>query len=357
MCLCAYARSLARAELSYGMTSSQIPLALRILLLTAWFGSMGAGAAPNSSPSFSVPKPAGAHRVDLPEPLRKTVPTSIDDLRSIEQYVKALIPKISPAVVAVQIGDFSGSGVVISSDGLVLTAGHVAGSPNRSVRVTFPDGKTVRGRTVGSDEYSDTGLMRITEAGPWPHVPVGDLKETHLGDWVLALGNPGGFDPKRSPVVRLGRIITMVPGVLQSDCTISPGDSGGPLIDMHGRVVGIHSAISTSLAENYHVPITEVYDTWGGLVASQRHSTLGATLKSDDRGCRVTAVESSGPASRAGLKAGDHIVRIEGRHIFGPSSVERWLAETKPGEILKIEVQRGDKTLPFSVTLGQPSTK
>jgi serine protease Do len=326
-----------------------------LLVLLLLCSTAAVAASPASD--FTVPKPAVARRADLPEPLRKTVPTSVDDLRAIERHVKALIPKVSPAVVAVQIGDFGGSGVVISADGLVLTAGHVAGSPDRSIRLTFPDGKTVRGRTVGSDENSDTGLLRITEPGPWPYVPVGELQETHLGDWVLALGNPGGFDPKRSPVARLGRIISMVPGVLQSDCTISPGDSGGPLIDMHGRVVGIHSAISTSLAENYHVPITEVYDTWTGLVASQRRSNLGASFTGDTHGCRVTALDSGGPAARAGLKVGDRIVRIEGRQIFGTSSVERWLAETKPGETLKFEVERGGQTLPFTVTLGQPSTK
>ena len=91
---------------------------------------------------------------------------------------------------------------------------------------------------------------------------MGDLEQARIGDWVLALGHPGGFDLRRSLVVRLGRIIRLAPDALQTDCTISPGDSGGPLFDMHGRVIGIHSAISSSVAENFHVAVTEFYDSW-----------------------------------------------------------------------------------------------
>jgi len=150
-----------------------------------------------------------------------------------------------------------------------VTAGHVCGAPDRDVSVTFPDGKIAHGKTLGVDLESDTGLMKITEPGPWPHVATGDLEQTKMGDWVLALGHPGGFDLKRSLVVRLGRIIRLAPDALQTDCTISPGDSGGPLFDMHGRVIGIHSYISSSPADNFHVPITAYYHSWTMLVKSK----------------------------------------------------------------------------------------
>ena len=90
----------------------------------------------------------------------------------------------------------------------------------------------------------------------------GIFRQACIGDWVLALGHPGGFDARRSLVVRLGRILRMDASALQTDCTISQGDSGGPLFDMHGRVIGIHSAISISMAENYHVPVTAFYNGW-----------------------------------------------------------------------------------------------
>lgn len=220
-----------------------------------------------SSGPPAAPKPAAVDPKELAAAFGKAAPASVADLRSIEQRVRTVVARVSPAVVAVQIGDGSGSGVVISADGLVLTAGHVCGQPNRDVRFAFPDGRTARGKTMGADVESDTGLLRITTPGVWPCVPVGDLERARVGDWVLALGHPGGFDARRSLVVRLGRIIRRTPWTMQTDCTISPGDSGGPLFDMYGRVIGIHSFISTSMADNFHVPITEFYDTWDELVS------------------------------------------------------------------------------------------
>jgi serine protease Do len=230
-------------------------------------GTRGVTAGSGSPGLPAAPKPAAVNPKELAAAFAKTAPTSIADLRSIEQRVRTVVARVSPAVVAVQIAEGSGSGVVISADGLVLTAGHVCGQPNRDVRFAFPDGKTARGKTLGTDVESDTGLLKITTPGVWPCAPVGDLERARVGDWVLALGHPGGFDARRSLVVRLGRIIRRTPWTMQTDCTISPGDSGGPLFDMYGRVIGIHSFISTSMAENFHVPITEFYDTWDELVS------------------------------------------------------------------------------------------
>ena len=221
----------------------------------------------------AAPRPAPARREDLPAAFNQAAPRSIADLRAMERQVKSIVARVSGAVVAVEVGFGSGSGVIISSNGYVLTAGHVCGRPNREVQFTFPDGKKARGKTVGVDLESDTGLMRITDTGPWPCVPVGDFEQVRLGDWMLALGHPGGFDLKRSLVVRLGRVVRLAPEIVQTDCTISPGDSGGPLFDMHGRVVGIHSAISTSLADNFHVPITEFLAAWEQLANGTEDKT------------------------------------------------------------------------------------
>ena len=149
---------------------------------------------------------------------------------------------------------------------MVLTAAHVCGETNREVRFTFPDGSTARGKTLGMNHEIDAGMMKITSLGPWPHVQMGDLDHARLGDWVLTLGHPGGFDPERSVVVRLGRLIRLSSEVVQTDCTVSGGDSGGPLFDMRGRVIAIHSRISDSAAENFHVPITTYHLTWDRLL-------------------------------------------------------------------------------------------
>ena len=289
--------------------------------------------------------------------MTKITPSSVADLRVIEQHVKALVARVSPAVVAVEVGEGSGSGVIISTNGLVLTAGHVCGRPNRDVRFTFPDGRTARGKTLGVDLDSDTGLMRITTPGTWPHVPVGDLEQARDGDWVLALGHPGGFDPRRSLVVRLGRLIGLSPDMVQTDCTISPGDSGGPLIDMHGRVIGIHSFISDSAAANFHVPISSYYGTWTTLAKgaeegsppSRPASYVGAKGTNDAAGCRLTMVEQNSPAAKAGLKVGDLVLKVDGRDIKVSASFQRWIAEAEPGEILSLDIKRGDQLLSVEV--------
>jgi serine protease Do len=275
----------------------------------------------------------------------------------MERHVEALAARVSPAVVAVEIGSGSGSGVVISADGLVLTAGHVCGAPGRDVRITFPNGKTAHGKTVGVDHDSDTGLMQITDRGPWPHAPMGDLAQARVGDWVLALGHPGGFDRRRPLVVRLGRIIRLESDALQTDCTISPGDSGGPLLDMHGRVVGIHSAISTSLADNFHVAVTEFYDNWNLLAkgasrdeeASLPRAYVGASGVDDTAGCRLTAVDKDSPAARAGLKVGDVVLRVDGREIQASAAFQRWLTEAEPGDTMNLEVKRGEQVLSVKI--------
>jgi serine protease Do len=277
----------------------------------------------------------------------------------MEKHVEGLIARVSPAVVAVEVGSGSGSGVVISEDGLVLTAGHVCGSPNRPVRFTFPNGKFARGKTLGVNSENDTGLMRITDRGPWPYVGMGDLEQVRSGDWVLALGHPGGFDVKRSLVVRLGRIIRLIPEALQTDCTISPGDSGGPLFDMQGRVIGIHTAISGSTVENYHVAITHYYDSWNQLAAgvsttqppAPARAYVGASTVDDTPGCRLTSIEKNGPADKAGLKVGDVVLKVDNREIKVSASFNRWVADAEPGETLHLEIKRGEKFLNLAVTV------
>ncbi|HVM47917.1 MAG TPA: trypsin-like peptidase domain-containing protein [Candidatus Acidoferrum sp.] len=318
------------------------------------------GADPLSAPP--VPKPAPAHRSEWAAALRKPVPESIADLAAIEQHVKALLPRVSPAVVAVEVGYGSGSGVVVSSNGLVLTAGHVAGRAGRSVHFTFPDGKVAHGKTLGLDADTDSGLMLITDPGPWPCVPMGDFEDVRLGDWVLALGHPGGFDLQRSLVARLGRVIGFPEGAIQTDCTISPGDSGGPLVDMAGHVIGIHTAISGPTSENYHVAINDYYEAWDhlthgpqttDLVANPR-AYIGASGVDDPAGCRITEVESNSPAARAGLKAGDIVLEVEQRRIPVAAVFRRWIAEAQPGETLHLEVKRGDDHLKLEVQVETP---
>lgn len=309
-----------------------------------------------------APTPARVNSRELPAAFSKPTPASLADLKAMEQHVKGIVARVSPAVVAVEVGSGSGSGVIITGDGLVLTAGHVCIGPNRRARFTFPDGKTAEGWTLGVDHENDTGLMRITNKLSWPHVPIGDLTQSDVGDWVLALGHPGGFDVKRSLVARLGRIIWLTDEALQTDCTISPGDSGGPVIDMYGRVIGIHSAISGSMAENFHVPINQFVQDWQELAGGSTREApapplrayAGAMGETTADGCRLITVEHNSPAAKAGLRVGDVVLKVDGREIKAASAFHRWVAEAEPDETLDLQIKRGGQLLSLSVKLKAP---
>ena len=336
---------------------------LRHVLAAVLLAAIATTPAPESgSPAAAWPEPVPTpvRRSDLPGAFTREVPASLDDLRAIQTRVEKLVADLSSSVVAVQIGQISGSAVIISTNGLVLTAGHVCGRPNRDVRLLFPDGRTQRGKTLGVDLGSDIGLIRITDPGSWPAVKLGDLKPVRVGDWVLALGHPGGFDRQRSLVARLGRIIQAEPEALRTDCTITTGDSGGPLFDLSGRVIGVHSFISESTADNYHIPVSHLYAGWNQLVRGGSGAPapprvyVGASSVDGTGGCRLAAVEKDSPASQAGLRTGDLVLKVDGRAIKASAAFQRWIAEGQPGETLDLEIERDGHQLTVTVKLAKP---
>src|SRR5205085_4886661 len=121
------------------------------------------------------------------------VPDSVDELRAIERQVKKVLEKVVPCTVAVKVGNGQGSGVIVSADGYVLTAGHVVGKANRDVTITLPSGKQLKGKTLGSNRQIDSGLIKITDEGKWPFVDLGKSREIKRGQWCITLGHPGGF--------------------------------------------------------------------------------------------------------------------------------------------------------------------
>jgi len=177
---------------------------------------------------------------------------------------------VTAATVGVRVGSNSGSGVIVSEDGLVLTAGHVVGKPGQEVVFMFADGKTAKGKTLGLYGNADAGMMRITDPGKWPYLPRGQSRGLHVGAWCLALGHPLGFMKDRPPVVRLGRILRLSDNVIQTDCALVGGDSGGPLFDLEGRIIGIHSRIGMAMDINIHVPIDVFADNWERLLKGEQ---------------------------------------------------------------------------------------
>jgi serine protease Do len=219
---------------------------------------------------LSGPTGAAVDESAPPDALAKRAPEGVADLRTIEQHVTALAEKVLPCTVALQVGGARASGVIVTADGYVLTAAHVIGRPGRDVTITFSDGRTVEGKTLGLNPDVDGGLVRMNDEGPWPFAPIATKEEApKRGDWCVAAGHPGGFHPGRTPPLRLGRVIAAEASVVRTDCTISMGDSGGPLFDMRGRVIGIHSRIAEQTTMNLHVPAATYQEAWDVLKAGE----------------------------------------------------------------------------------------
>ena len=293
-------------------------------------------------------------------------PKGLDDLRDIERRVKAVMKKAAPATVAVMMGGGQGSGVIISKDGYVLTAGHVARRPDLEISLVLGDGRRVRAKTLGMNLGIDSGLMKITQAGEWPHVEMGSSADLRPGQWVLGLGHPGGYRKDRPAVLRIGRVLTSSPSLITTDCTLVGGDSGGPLFDLDGRVVGIHSRIGASTLANIHVPVDSYAETWDRLAAGEswgdrfafgpRGPMLGVIGESHDSGCRVTAVVPDGPAAKAGLKVGDVIAQMDGRAVDGIDGLVQMIVRRKAGQEVTLQVLRGEEKLEMKATLARRPT-
>ncbi len=192
------------------------------------------------------------------------------NLKLMEEQVKKTLAKVMPAVVGVSGG---GSGVVISQDGYVLTVAHVGNRAGRRVRVTFPDGRTASGRTLGNDHGVDAGLIKLTDEGPFPHAEMGVSGDLQAGQWCMALGYPLSFERGKPPAVRIGRVLSRRGTSVITDCTIMGGDSGGPLFDMNGNVIGISSRCDNRLTVNIHVPSDCFSDAWDRLTSGEDYNS------------------------------------------------------------------------------------
>jgi S1-C subfamily serine protease len=219
-------------------------------------------------PLKEAPQFARERLSEAPRLVIKNVPESVEDLRDLEQRVQEVVARVAPSVVGLQIGGGQGSGVIIK-DGYVLTAGHVSGQPGNKASITLPGGKQIKGKALGRNTGIDSGLIQITDEGKYPAVEVGNSSELKKGQWVVVISHPGGFRLNRGPVVRVGRVLLANNNVIRTDCVLVGGDSGGPVFDLEGRVVGINSRIGTELDQNMHVPVDTFASTWARLARGE----------------------------------------------------------------------------------------
>ena len=293
---------------------------------------------------------------------------SIEELKERERKVKKVVSELMPTVVAVVGNDqpATGSGVIINEDGLIMTAAHVTEAAGKELTIIFPDGRSVKGESLGANRTRDAGLARITEEGKWPFAKIGDSKKAKLGEWLIAMGHPGGYDLNRSPPIRLGRLISSGSmGMLRTDCTLVGGDSGGPLFNLEGEVIGIHSSIGGSLAENRHVPSSVFKAGWDRMLAGEIWGSLGMMaagvnpdrpmlgVRMNDSNGQVTVdkVFPNSPAKRAGIEDGDVILKIDGIAAEQMSDVVDQVSSSSAGDILEVQIMRDDKEQSFKVKL------
>ena len=289
-------------------------------------------------------------------------PRGLADLRAMQTHVQKLTDQLVKCTVGVQVGAAWGSGVIISKDGYVLTAAHVAGRPNLQTDVTFrlSDGREVAGKTLGLFKTMDAGLMKITVPGEYPFAEMGNSTRLKDGQWCLAMGHPGGYQEDRGAVLRLGRITLLGNDAITTDCTLVGGDSGGPLFDMNGLVIGINSRIAGSLAANMHVPISAFTESWDRLAKGEAwghlpgHSPyLGVTRNTAASNAEIASVRADSPAERAGLKSGDIVITFDGKEIKDFPALIAAVDECQPNESVKLQLRRGAETVDVRVRLGK----
>jgi serine protease Do len=281
-----------------------------------------------------------------------------------------------------------GSGFLISPDGYVLTNDHVAGNA-KEITVTTTDGRTYDARLVGTDQVSDVALLKI-EGGGFPHLRLGNSDDVIIGEWVIALGNPFGlFQMNDKPTVTVGVVSNtevnlrggqqgeerIYRGMIQTDAAINSGNSGGPLLNTLGEVIGVNSVIYTpnqgNIGLGFAIPVNRVKRIVSELKANgkvDREYWVGMQIQSVDQriaqyfkldraeGVIVTEVERRGPAEQAGFRPEDIILEANGERIYDDTSLYGILYDAHAGDTIRMRVLRGGETRSLSLTLKRRST-
>ena len=349
-------------------------LALALALSLA-LSACGGGKAPSALPGATAPADTQVRTPALGETLAPT------------EVVKLLTPSVAHIQTEVTSLDIFGrlapqtgvgTGVIIDDKGDIVTNNHVVSldsQPARSIKVTLGDSRGFDARIVGRDPATDLAVIKIDASGLTP-ARLGDASTIQVGEDVLAIGHalnlPGGPTVSKGVVSAKGRTIEedslTIPDAIQTDAAINPGNSGGPLVNMRGEVIGITTVVIRGQAEGIGLAISvdTVRSVASELIEKGRveRGVLGISPVSNspgmaaanglavDRGVIVARVELGSAAARAGLQAGDIIVRVAGQEIRNDGELRQVLTRHRSGERVEVEFYRGRNTQRAQVTLG-----
>lgn len=305
-------------------------------------------------------------------------------LDAYSRAVVGVVEKIGPTVVSIGVrkrmrnaytGEGAGSGVVIAPDGFVLTNNHVIERADM-IEVGFTDGESLPAQIVGTDPATDLAVVRVS-ASSLPTAPLGDSDKLRVGQLVIAIGNPLGFQNTVSAGVisALGRALRspqgrLVENVIQTDVSLNPGNSGGPLVDSRALVIGINSAmIYQAQGISFAIPINTAKWVVGELVTKGRvrrgYLGLAGQVRMIDRRTQrafelpantvvqIASVEAGGPADRAGLAPGDMIIALNGQSVATVDDIHRLLTGTQAGTRLRLTILRGQRQRDVEVITGE----
>jgi S1-C subfamily serine protease len=354
--------------------------------LAAFLGGMVvSGRLGLTQPGTAQPREAGAPAQSRPAAL--AAPAALPDLSPIAERALKSAANISSTTMTVSRDPFYrmvygdqpqpsqslGSGVVVSSDGYILTNQHVIGDSRAEVRVTLSDNREFPAKVIGIDDVSDLAVVKIN-ASNLDTLPWGDSEKLRIAEWVLAIGNPFqlGGTVTLGIISTVSRAASVVGGnysdFIQTDAAINPGNSGGALVNGRGELIGINSMIYSESGGNqgigFAIPsntarliMKQLIDTgavpWGSIGQimwvsidreTARYNRLG-----DQAGVFVRAISPASSATRGGLRRGDLIVSANGQSITDAAQLTRLVTNVKPGSTLKLEVLRGGQPIPLSI--------
>jgi putative serine protease PepD len=269
----------------------------------------------------------------------------------------------------------TGSGFVVDGSGHIVTAAHVVQGAS-SIKVAFANGTTRTATVTGRDEATDVAVLKVNPAGLTLHpLKLGSSSALKSGDAVAAIGSPFGYQESISTGIVSGVDRTIdapngftVAHAIQTDAALNPGNSGGPILDASGQVIGIADQIATGGSNSeqgsgvgFAVPIDVVGGELSKLESGQtvKHAFLGVstTESTGNTGARVASVKAGGPAASGGLRAGDVVTSFDGKKISGSSGLVAAIADRQPGDQVKLTVKRGAGSKTLTVKLGTQPTQ